>query len=64
VVLASLALTAEELKSGALHFLFGPILTGDPYQLVTPEEKLQDPLIAAVRSWLLEQARTAQSDLP
>jgi LysR family glycine cleavage system transcriptional activator len=64
VVLASLALTAEELKSGALHFPFGPILSGDPYQLVTPEEKLQDPLIAAVRSWLLEQARTAQSDLP
>jgi len=62
VVLASLVLIAEELRSGALLCPFGPILDGDPYLLVTPDEKLHDPLIAAIRSWLLEQAQAEQSN--
>jgi LysR family transcriptional regulator, glycine cleavage system transcriptional activator len=63
VVLASLVLIVPDLRSGVLHCPFGPILNGDPYLLVTPEEKLHDPLVAAVRSWLLEQARTEGADL-
>ncbi|AJD47199.1 LysR family transcriptional regulator [Isoalcanivorax pacificus W11-5] len=53
VALMSRALIMDELDSGRLVEPFGPTLPAEPFHLVYPENRQQDPLILAVRDWVL-----------
>lgn len=53
VALASLALAASELESGALIQPFGPALDGPRYDLVLPSGAEDRPAAAVLRDWLL-----------
>jgi LysR family glycine cleavage system transcriptional activator len=58
VALVNLALVADELAAGALVAPFGPVLRGRPWWLVVPERgrpEIAEP-VAAVRTWLLDEA--------
>jgi len=57
VVLANLALLAEELRAGLLCQPFGPELAGHGFHLVWSDSNDADPEIAAVRTWLLHEAQ-------
>lgn len=59
VALVNLALAADELRTRFLHQPFGPELAGHAFHLVWPEGDDADLDIAAVRAWLLDEARTA-----
>ena len=61
VALAGMALIANELASGALRVPFGPTLAGHAYQLVVPEDRMDDGRIAAVRDWLAAEAEGSLS---
>ena len=54
VALMSRHLIAEELERGRLVQPFGPEMGGKPFHLVYPENRRDDPLIRAVREWVLE----------
>jgi LysR family glycine cleavage system transcriptional activator len=53
VALMSEALIADELRSGRLIRPFGPELPGEPFHLVYPEERKHEPMIQAVRDWVM-----------
>lgn len=53
VALMSEALIADELRSGRLVRPFGPSLPGEPFHLVYPEERKHEPMIQAVRDWVM-----------
>jgi LysR family glycine cleavage system transcriptional activator len=57
VALLSEVVVAEELRAGTLVQPFGPELASDAYHVVYPERALDEPRIAAVRAWLLGEAR-------
>ncbi|NMO19365.1 transcriptional regulator GcvA [Pyxidicoccus fallax] len=61
VALASLVLVAEELASGALVQPFGPELDGFAYHVVHLESARNAERIAAVRRWLLAEAKSFPS---
>lgn len=61
VALVNLSLVAEELRTGMLCQPFGPNLPGDGFHLVWAQARDTDPGIAAVRAWLLDEARHAMS---
>lgn len=56
VALVNLALVADELRTAMLCQLSGPELPGHDFQLAWPEAQDADPDIAAVRTWLLDEA--------
>ncbi|MCG8520422.1 MAG: LysR substrate-binding domain-containing protein [Pseudomonadales bacterium] len=53
VALMSLPLIEDELAEGRLVQPFGPELEGKPFYLVYPETRRQDPVILAIRDWVL-----------
>lgn len=53
IALMSKALIANELSGGQLVQPFGPDMPAEPFHLVYPEERLQEPAFAAVRAWVL-----------
>jgi LysR family glycine cleavage system transcriptional activator len=61
VVLASLAVIADELASGLLTCPFGPILGAQGFHLVIPDRLAHDAQIEVVRQWLTEEANVANS---
>ena len=61
IALASLVLVAEELASGALVQPFGPVLDGYAYHVVHREPARDAERLAAVRRWLLKEARVFTS---
>lgn len=60
VALLSLPLVAAELESGALVQPFGPAMEGLPYNLVYPLEAQDQPAVAVLRSWVLEELSPAR----
>ncbi len=56
VALMGSALVRAELQSGLLVQPFGPELRGHPFHLVYPVQRRDDPLVRAVRDWLLDEA--------
>ncbi|MFP2932217.1 transcriptional regulator GcvA [Pyxidicoccus sp. 3LG] len=61
IALVSLVLVAEELSSGALVQPFGPELDGIAYHLVHLDAARHAERLAAVRRWLLAEARVFTS---
>ena len=59
VALVNLALVADELRTGLLCQPLGPELPGHGFHLAWAEAQDADPDIAAVRAWLLDEARPA-----
>lgn len=53
VALMSEALIADELRSGRLVQPFGPELPGEAFHLVYPEERKQEPMVKAIRDWVM-----------
>jgi len=53
VALMSCALIGDELRQGTLVVPFGPELAADPFWLVYPESRRDEPAIAAVREWVV-----------
>lgn len=53
VALMSRQLIEDELKEGRLVQPFGPELEGKPFFLVYPENRRHDPIILAVREWIM-----------
>jgi LysR family glycine cleavage system transcriptional activator len=53
VALMGKVLITDELRSGRLVQPFGPEIEGEPFQLVYPEQRRRDPLILAVREWVM-----------
>lgn len=53
VALMSRQLIADELKRGRLVQPFGPELEGKPFYLVYPEHRRNDPVIMAIRDWVM-----------
>lgn len=53
VALMSRELITNELNGGRLVQPFGPELTANPFYLVYPPERLEEPAIAAVRDWVI-----------
>ena len=47
-------LIADELEEGRLVQPFGPELEGKPFYLVYPENRRDDPVIRAIRDWVME----------
>ena len=56
VALMGRALVRTELQSGLLVQPFGPELRGQPFHLVYPVQRRDEPLVRAVRDWLLDDA--------
>jgi len=56
IALMSRALIGDELARGALVQPFGPELRGEAFHFVVPARRAREPLIAAVRDWVREQA--------
>ena len=54
VALMSRTLIADELEEGRLVQPFGPELEGKPFYLVYPENRRNDPVIRAIRDWVME----------
>lgn len=54
VALMSRQLIADELAEGRLVQPFGPELEGKPFYLVYPENRRDDPVILAIRDWVLQ----------
>lgn len=54
VALMSRTLIADELEEGRLVQPFGPELEGKPFYLVYPENRRDDPVIRAIRDWVME----------
>lgn len=54
VALMSRPLIADELAEGRLVQPFGPELEGKPFYLVYPENRRDDPVIMAIRDWVLQ----------
>ncbi len=52
IALMSRLLIMDELRSGRLVQPFGPTLDGDPFHLVYPKARADDPQIAAIRQWV------------
>lgn len=52
VALMSQALIADELRAGTLVRPFGPDLPGQPFHLVYPPARRNDPAVRAVRDWV------------
>jgi LysR family glycine cleavage system transcriptional activator len=63
IALASLALVADELVTGALVCPFGPILQSQGFYLVTLENRAADEKVRAVRDWLVRETASFV-DLP
>lgn len=57
VALVNLALVAEELRQGLLCQPFGPTLAGHGFHIAWARARDADPDIAAVRAWLLDEAK-------
>ncbi|OJA04262.1 LysR substrate-binding domain-containing protein [Halomonas sp. QHL1] len=53
VALMSRQLIKDELEEGRLVQPFGPEFEGKPFYLVYPESRQQDPVILAIRDWVL-----------
>lgn len=53
VALMSRALIGDELRQGALVCPFGPEVKGEPFHLVYPDARRGDPLVEAVREWVV-----------
>jgi LysR family glycine cleavage system transcriptional activator len=53
VALMSRQLIEDELREGRLVQPFGPELEGKPFFLVYPESRRNDPIIQAVRDWVM-----------
>ena len=53
VALMGRELIEDELKEGRLVQPFGPELPGKPFHLVYPESRREDPVIRAVRDWVM-----------
>ena len=53
VALMSRPLIADELAEGRLVQPFGPELPGKPFYLVYPQSRQDDPVILAIRDWVL-----------
>lgn len=53
VALMSRALIGDELRQGTLVCPFGPELKAEPFHLVYPETRRGDPLVEAVRDWVV-----------
>ncbi|WP_026179961.1 LysR substrate-binding domain-containing protein [Hahella ganghwensis] len=53
VALMSKALIMEDLIHGRLVQPFGPELKADPFHLIYPDKRKNDPVIKAVRDWVL-----------
>ena len=53
VALMSRMLIADELRAGTLVRPFGPDLPGQPFHLVYPPARRQEPQIVAVRDWVM-----------
>ncbi|WP_275285750.1 LysR substrate-binding domain-containing protein [Halomonas elongata] len=56
VALMSRPLIADELEEGRLVQPFGPELEGKPFYLVHPEGRRDDPIILAIRDWVMQVA--------
>lgn len=56
IALMSRALIGDELRRGALVQPFGPELRGEAFHFVVPTPRAREPLVAAVRDWVREQA--------
>ena len=54
VALMGSLLVRSELEAGLLVQPFGPELRGQPFHLVYPVQRRDDPLVRAVREWLLD----------
>jgi LysR family transcriptional regulator, glycine cleavage system transcriptional activator len=54
VALMSRPLIADELAEGRLVQPFGPEQEGKPFYLVYPENRRDDPVILAIRDWVLQ----------
>jgi LysR family glycine cleavage system transcriptional activator len=54
--LLSLVLVEAELRAGLLTQPFGPLLPALTYHILRPRRAAQDPHVAAVRQWLLDEA--------
>ncbi|MDR5860728.1 LysR family transcriptional regulator [Halomonas eurihalina] len=54
VALMSRPLIADELAEGRLVQPFGPELEGKPFYLVYPESRRNDPIILAIRDWVMQ----------
>ncbi|MCC5857515.1 MAG: LysR family transcriptional regulator [Ectothiorhodospiraceae bacterium] len=52
IALMSRLLIMDELRSGRLIQPFGPSLDGDPFHLVYPDARADDPRITAIRQWV------------
>ncbi|MDR0181921.1 LysR substrate-binding domain-containing protein [Lysobacter arvi] len=61
VALVNLALVAEELRLGMLCQPFGPVLAGHGFHIAWAQARDDDPGVAAVRAWLLEEAHEASA---
>ncbi|WP_170308652.1 LysR substrate-binding domain-containing protein [Ancylobacter pratisalsi] len=64
VALLSLPLVAAELASGALVQPFGPAIEGLPYNLVYPADTEDQPAVAVLRSWVMEEISAARPLAP
>ena len=53
VALMSRALIGDELRRGTLVCPFGPELKGEPFHLVYPDSRRGDPVVQAVRDWVV-----------
>lgn len=54
VALMSLALVADELRTGALRVPFGPELEAAPFHLVYAQARQEDCWLATLRDWILD----------
>ncbi|MEL3953017.1 LysR substrate-binding domain-containing protein [Stenotrophomonas bentonitica] len=64
VALMGRALITAELASGTLVQPFGPELPGQPFHLVYPVQRAGDPLVRAVRDWLLHEPEPERRTMP
>lgn len=64
VALMGRVLVEDELRRGTLVQPFGPGLQGQPFHLVYPVQRRDDPLLRAVRDWVLEGALSDASAPP
>lgn len=62
VALLSIVLVADDIASGALVHPFGPVLNSKTCYLMQAKDRVDDPALAAVRAWLLEEARRPLPD--
>jgi len=64
IALVSLALVADEFKTGALVLPFGPALEGHGFHVVIAESRIDDGNVVAVREWLASEAETFRAAAP